>query len=75
MVFIRPFKIVQPGYFDKEDPECIQELRNQLEKVSDGIFVAIVNDGGGAVGNAGFVDLGGETLFLIRLTLNKRLKI
>jgi cyclase len=33
-----------------------------LEKVSDGIFAAIAKDGGGALGNAGFVDLGGKTL-------------
>ncbi|WP_449536451.1 MBL fold metallo-hydrolase [Ferdinandcohnia sp. Marseille-Q9671] len=33
-----------------------------LEKVSDGIFAAIAKDGGGAVGNAGFLDLGGRTL-------------
>jgi cyclase len=33
-----------------------------LEKVSEGIFAAIAKDGGGSVGNAGFVDLGGKTL-------------
>jgi cyclase len=33
-----------------------------LEKVTEGIFAAIAKDGGGAIGNAGFVDLGGKTL-------------
>ncbi|WP_010094036.1 MBL fold metallo-hydrolase [Ornithinibacillus scapharcae] len=33
-----------------------------LEKVSEGIYAAIVKDGGGAIGNAGFVDLGDKTL-------------
>jgi glyoxylase-like metal-dependent hydrolase (beta-lactamase superfamily II) len=33
-----------------------------LEKVKDGIYAAIAKDGGGAVGNAGFVDLGDKTI-------------
>ncbi|MGG3561874.1 MBL fold metallo-hydrolase [Neobacillus rhizosphaerae] len=33
-----------------------------LEKVRDGIYAAIAKEGGGAVGNAGFVDLGSQTL-------------
>ena len=33
-----------------------------VEQVSDGVFAAIAREGGVAVGNAGFVDLGGETL-------------
>jgi cyclase len=33
-----------------------------FEQVSDGVFAAIASEGGVAVANAGFVDLGGETL-------------
>ncbi|WNB90865.1 MBL fold metallo-hydrolase [Bacillus sp. NEB1478] len=33
-----------------------------LEKVRDGIYGAIAKDGGGAVGNAGFIDLGDQTI-------------
>jgi glyoxylase-like metal-dependent hydrolase (beta-lactamase superfamily II) len=33
-----------------------------IEQVSDGVFAAIAAEGGVAVGNAGFVDLGGEVL-------------
>ncbi|TLS37140.1 MBL fold metallo-hydrolase [Pseudalkalibacillus caeni] len=33
-----------------------------LEKVSDGIYAAFAKEGGGAVGNAGFVDLGDKTI-------------
>ncbi|WP_245864148.1 MBL fold metallo-hydrolase [Fredinandcohnia onubensis] len=33
-----------------------------LEKVSEGIYVAIAKDGGGAIGNAGFIDLGDKTI-------------
>lgn len=33
-----------------------------LEKVRDGIYAAIAKEGGGAVGNAGFVDLGDQTI-------------
>jgi cyclase len=33
-----------------------------IEQVSDGVFAAIAAEGGVAVGNAGFVDLGGATL-------------
>lgn len=33
-----------------------------LEKVSEGIYAAIAKEGGGAVGNAGFVDLGDQTI-------------
>jgi glyoxylase-like metal-dependent hydrolase (beta-lactamase superfamily II) len=33
-----------------------------LEKVSEGIYAAIAKDGGGAIGNAGFVDLGDQTI-------------
>ncbi|MDQ1147845.1 cyclase [Bacillus sp. SORGH_AS 510] len=33
-----------------------------LETVQDGVYAAIAKEGGGAVGNAGFVDLGGQTL-------------
>lgn len=33
-----------------------------LLKVDDGIFAAIAKEGGGAVGNAGFVDLGHQTI-------------
>ncbi|WP_423798612.1 MBL fold metallo-hydrolase [Neobacillus sp. SAB-20_R2A] len=33
-----------------------------LERVGDGVFAAIAKEGGGAVGNAGFVDLGGLTI-------------
>ncbi|WP_102027816.1 MBL fold metallo-hydrolase [Salirhabdus sp. Marseille-P4669] len=33
-----------------------------LEKVSDGIYAAIAKDGGGAVGNAGFIDLGDKSI-------------
>ena len=34
----------------------------KIEHVADGVFAAIAEEGGVAVGNAGFVDLGGETL-------------
>jgi cyclase len=34
----------------------------KIERVADGVFAAIAEEGGVAVGNAGFVDLGGETL-------------
>lgn len=33
-----------------------------LEEVDSGIFAAVAKPGGGAIGNAGFVDLGGQTL-------------
>lgn len=33
-----------------------------LDKVSEGIYAAIAKDGGGAVGNAGFIDLGDKTI-------------
>ncbi|MFC4801411.1 MBL fold metallo-hydrolase [Neobacillus sp. GCM10023253] len=33
-----------------------------LERVGDGVFAAIAKEGGGAVGNAAFVDLGGQTI-------------
>ncbi|MDR7071750.1 MBL fold metallo-hydrolase [Fictibacillus barbaricus] len=33
-----------------------------LEKVRDGIYAAIAKDGGGAAGNAGFIDLGDQTI-------------
>ncbi|MBW5468957.1 MBL fold metallo-hydrolase [Brevibacillus formosus] len=33
-----------------------------LEKVSEGIYVAIAREGGGAVANAGFIDLGDRTI-------------
>lgn len=33
-----------------------------LERVGDGVFAAIAKEGGGAVGNAGFVDLGEQTI-------------
>lgn len=33
-----------------------------LEKVSEGIYAAIAKDGGGAFGNAGFIDLGDKTI-------------
>lgn len=33
-----------------------------LEKVTEGIYAAIAKDGGGAVGNAGFIDLGDKTI-------------
>ncbi|MFD1205231.1 hypothetical protein ACFQ38_08955 [Sporosarcina contaminans] len=35
-----------------------QSIHFELHRVKDGIFAAIVKEGGGAVGNAGFVDLG-----------------
>jgi cyclase len=34
----------------------------RVERVADGVYAAIAEDGGVATGNAGFVDLGGETL-------------
>lgn len=34
----------------------------ELEKVSQGIFAAIAKDGSGSVGNAGFIDLGDQTI-------------
>lgn len=34
----------------------------EVQQVKDGIFAAIAKDGGGAVGNAGFVDLGDQTI-------------
>ncbi|GCE23698.1 MBL fold metallo-hydrolase [Dictyobacter kobayashii] len=34
----------------------------QLEQVAEGIYAAIVKEGAGAWGNAGIVDLGGQTL-------------
>ncbi|WP_433750212.1 MBL fold metallo-hydrolase [Falsibacillus pallidus] len=34
----------------------------ELNKINEGIFAAIAKDGGGAVGNAGFVDLGNKTI-------------
>lgn len=46
-----------------------------LEKVSEGIYVAIAREGSGAVANAGFIDLGDKTIVLIHLTHNKLLKI
>lgn len=33
-----------------------------LQEVTDGVFAAIAKDGGGAVGNAGFIDLGDKTI-------------
>ncbi|ETI68330.1 MBL fold metallo-hydrolase [Neobacillus vireti] len=33
-----------------------------LEKVSEGIYAAIAKEGGGSVGNAGFIDLGDQTI-------------
>ncbi|MBV7507797.1 MBL fold metallo-hydrolase [Bacillus sp. sid0103] len=33
-----------------------------LEKVSEGVYAAIAKEGGGSVGNAGFVDLGDQTI-------------
>ncbi len=33
-----------------------------LEKVSESIYAAIAKDGGGAIGNAGFIDLGDKTI-------------
>lgn len=33
-----------------------------LEKISEGVFAAIAKDGSGSVGNAGFIDLGGQTI-------------
>lgn len=33
-----------------------------LEKVKDGIYAAIAKEGGGSVGNAGFIDLGNQTI-------------
>ncbi|WP_245948363.1 MBL fold metallo-hydrolase [Falsibacillus pallidus] len=33
-----------------------------MNKINEGIFAAIAKDGGGAVGNAGFVDLGDKTI-------------
>jgi cyclase len=33
-----------------------------IERLHDGVYAAIAEEGGVAVGNAGFVDLGGETL-------------
>ncbi|MGV3464900.1 MAG: MBL fold metallo-hydrolase [Heyndrickxia sp.] len=33
-----------------------------LEKVKDGIYAAIAKEGGGSVGNAGFIDLGNQTV-------------
>ncbi|WP_249310137.1 MBL fold metallo-hydrolase [Bacillus sp. FJAT-49736] len=34
----------------------------ELQKLKDGIYAAIAKDGGGSVGNAGFVDLGDQTI-------------
>jgi cyclase len=34
----------------------------ELHKVKEGIYAAIAKDGGGAVGNAGFIDLGDKTV-------------
>ena len=34
----------------------------RIERVADGVYAAIAEEGGVATGNAGFVDLGGETL-------------
>lgn len=34
----------------------------QLEKVSNGVYAAIAKEGGGSVGNAGFIDLGNQTI-------------
>ncbi|WP_413304059.1 MBL fold metallo-hydrolase [Bacillus sp. 1P10SD] len=42
--------------------EKFQSKHFTLEKVRDGIYAAIAKEGGGAVGNAGFVDLGCQTL-------------
>lgn len=33
-----------------------------LKKVSEGIYAAIAKEGGGSVGNAGFIDLGGKLI-------------
>src|SRR5204862_2965304 len=41
-------------------PRAPQRLR--LEELADGVFASIAEEGDLAVGNAGFVDLGGETL-------------
>ena len=34
----------------------------RIEQLADGVFASIAEEGDLAVGNAGFVDLGGETL-------------
>ncbi|MCG7345492.1 MBL fold metallo-hydrolase [Sporosarcina sp. ACRSL] len=34
----------------------------ELQRLEDGIYAAIAKDGGGAVGNAGFIDLGDQTI-------------
>lgn len=34
----------------------------RIEEIANGVYAAIVNDGTGALGNAGFVDLGNQTL-------------
>lgn len=34
----------------------------ELEKLKDGIYAAIAKEGGGSVGNAGFIDLGCQTI-------------
>ncbi|MFT9820836.1 MBL fold metallo-hydrolase [Lysinibacillus sp. NPDC056185] len=34
----------------------------QLDRIGKGIYAAIAKDGGGAVGNAGFVDLGDKII-------------
>ena len=48
-----------------------------IEQVSDSVFAAIADEGGVAVGNAGFVDLGGEVLVFdthVSLTAGRELR-
>jgi cyclase len=48
-----------------------------FEQVADGVFAAIASEGGVAVGNAGFVDLGGEMLVFdahVSLTAGRELR-
>ncbi len=50
---------------------------SRIEPVADGVWASIAEPDGGAVGNAGFVDLGGETLVFdthLSVTAGERLR-
>ena len=49
----------------------------RFEQLADGVFASIAEEGDVAVGNAGFVDLGGETLVFdthVSLTAGRALR-
>jgi hypothetical protein len=46
----------------KEEIQVYDSNHFELIQIRDGIYAAIAKDGGGAVGNAGFVDLGDKVI-------------